>query len=64
MGTLFTGIFIAFVALAVYLQRRKLAEMQALMLGGSVLPGCVIAEAIVLFLIAVVFAGAYFAGLS
>ena len=64
MATVFAGVFIAIVALAVFLQRRRLAQMQALMLGGSVLPGCVTVEAIVLFLIAIVFFVAYFHGLS
>lgn len=64
MSTLFVAIFIAAVALVVFLQRRRLAEMQALILGGSVLPGCVVAEAILLLVIAIVFSVAYFRGLS
>ncbi len=64
MGTLLAGVFIAVVAAMVFIQRRRLAEMQALILGGSVLPGCVVAEAIVLFVIAAVFAAAWFNGLS
>lgn len=64
MSTLFVAIFIAAVALVVFLQRRRLAEMQALLLGGSVLPGCVVAEAILLLMIAIVFSVAYFRGLS
>ena len=50
---IFAGVFIAIVAVIVFLQRRRLAHAQALVLGGSVLPGCVVAEAIVLLLIAV-----------
>lgn len=53
---IFAGIFIAIVAIIVFLQRRRLAHAQALILGGSVLPGCVVAEAIVLLLIAVAIA--------
>jgi hypothetical protein len=64
MSTLFVAIFIAAVALVVFLQRRRLAEMQALILGGSVLPGCVVAEAILLLVIAIVFSVAYFRGTS
>jgi hypothetical protein len=54
--TLFAAIFIAIVAVVVFLQRRRLAHAQALVLGGSIMPGCVIAEAIVLLLIAVLIA--------
>jgi hypothetical protein len=50
------AIFLAIVAVVVFVQRRRLAHAQALVLGGSVLPGCVIAEAIVLLLIAVMIA--------
>ena len=53
MGALLAGLFIAIVAIVVFLQRRSLAQAQALVLGGSILPGCVIAEAVVLFLIAI-----------
>ena len=63
MPTLFIALFIAVVALVVFAQRRRLAQMQAMTLGGSVGPGCVIAEAIVLLVIAIVFAAAYFSGL-
>jgi hypothetical protein len=54
--TLFAAVFIAIVAIIVFLQRRRLAHAQALVLGGSIMPGCVIAEAVVLLLIAVVIA--------
>lgn len=53
---LIAAIFIAIVAVVVFLQRRRLAHAQALVLGGSILPGCVIAEAVVLLLIAVMIA--------
>lgn len=45
--------FVAIVALAVFFERRALARFQANILGGSVLPGCVIGEAIALLLVAV-----------
>jgi hypothetical protein len=50
---LLAGLFIAIVAVVVFLRRRDLAHAQALVLGGSILPGCVIAEAVVLLLIAI-----------
>ncbi|HYC62315.1 MAG TPA: hypothetical protein VEK79_22375 [Thermoanaerobaculia bacterium] len=56
MLSLFAGVFIAIVAVVVYLRRRELAHAQAAVLGGSILPGCVIAEAVVLLLIGVAIA--------
>ncbi|HYH10034.1 MAG TPA: hypothetical protein VEK11_23495 [Thermoanaerobaculia bacterium] len=44
--------FLAVVAVIVFAQRKQLAKLQAGILGGSVFPGCVVAEAIVLLLIA------------
>jgi hypothetical protein len=44
--------FIAVVGVIVILQRRALARAQALVLGGSILPGCAVAEGIALLLIA------------
>jgi hypothetical protein len=63
MGPLFIAIFIAVVALLVFAQRRRLAQMQAMTLGGSIGPGCVVVEAVVLLLIGIAFAVAYFSGL-
>ena len=60
MTALLSALFIAIVAVVVFLRRRPLAHAQALVLGGSILPGCVVAEAIVLLLIAVVIAIAGF----
>lgn len=40
-------------AIAILIKRRDFAALQANVLGGSILPGCVIAEAIVLFVIAI-----------
>lgn len=54
--TLFAAVFIAIVAIVVFLQRRRLAHAQALILGGSIMPGCVVAEAVVLLVIAILIA--------
>ncbi len=58
MVALLAGLFIAIVAVVVLFRRRQLAHAQALILGGSILPGCVIAEAAVLLLIAIAIAAA------
>ena len=50
------GAFIALVGIAVILQRRSLARAQAMVLGGSILPGCVIAEGVALIAIALAIA--------
>ena len=50
---MFIAIFVAVVAVIVFVQRRPLASLQAGLLGGSVVPGCVVAEAVVLLAIAV-----------
>jgi hypothetical protein len=63
MLNLFIAIFIAIVAVLVFIQRRRLAQMQAMTLGGSIGPGCVVAEAVVLLVIGIVFGVAYFSGL-
>jgi hypothetical protein len=56
MASLLAGAFIAIVAVVVVLRRQQLAHAQALVLGGSILPGCVIAEAVVLLLIGIAIA--------
>ena len=48
-----SAIFLAVIGVVVIATRRSLARLQALVLGGSVLPGCAVAEGIVLLLIAV-----------
>jgi hypothetical protein len=63
MGVLLAAIFLAIVAAVVYVQRRPLAHVQAMVLGGSIAPGCVIGEAIVLLVLALIFAAAHFMGL-
>jgi lysylphosphatidylglycerol synthetase-like protein (DUF2156 family) len=64
MSTLAAAAFIVVVAVAVYVQRRRLAQMQAMTLGGSIGVGCVVAEAVVLLLIALAFVVAHFSGVS
>ena len=49
----FAPAFIALVAVVVFLQRRPLARAQANVLGGSVMPGCVIVEAVALVILAI-----------
>jgi hypothetical protein len=49
----FGSTFIAIVAVVVFVQRRQLARAQALVLGGSILPGCVVIEAIALLVLAI-----------
>jgi hypothetical protein len=44
--------FLVAVAIGIVLDRRRLAHLQAMVLGGSVVPGCVVVEAVVLALIA------------
>ena len=45
--------FLVVVALAMVLQRHSLARMQALIFGGSMPAGCVVAEAVALHVLAV-----------
>jgi hypothetical protein len=56
MISIAAGVFIAIVAAVVFIRRRQLAHAQALILGGSIFPGCVIAEAVVLLLIGIAIA--------
>lgn len=55
-------VFIALVGAAVVAARRPLAKMQGAFAGGRVLPGCVIAEGIVLIVLALVLFLLYRAG--
>jgi hypothetical protein len=48
--------FVAFVGIGMLLWRRQLARLQALVLGGSILPGCVVAQGATLVVIALVIA--------
>jgi len=62
-GIWLVALFLVAVAIAVYVKRRELAHLQAAILGGSVVPGCVVAEAILVLLIAVAFVLAARSGL-
>ena len=55
-------LFVA-VGVAMILARKPLAHGQALIFGGSVVPGCVLAEAIAMFVIAALMVVAYRYGL-
>jgi len=55
-------LFVA-VGAAMIFARKPLADGQAIVFGGSVVPGCVIAEAIAMFVAAVVMIVAYRYGL-
>jgi hypothetical protein len=55
-------VFVAVVGIAVILARRPLAKVQAALAGGSVLPGCVIAEGVFLLVLALVLFLLYRAG--
>jgi len=48
--------FIVLVALALFVERRRMAGIQAAVIGGTVNPGCIVAEVIVLVLIALAIA--------
>ena len=56
MLAIVAGAFIALVGFFVILERRRLAQAQALVLGGSVLPGCAVVEGAVLIAIGVAIA--------
>ena len=51
-----SALFIVLVALALFVVRRQMAEAQAAVIGGSVPPGCVVAEVIALVAIALTIA--------
>jgi hypothetical protein len=55
-------LFVA-VGAAMIVARKPLAHSQAILFGGSVVPGCVIAEAIAMFVLAVLMIVAYRYGL-
>ncbi|HEX7705310.1 MAG TPA: hypothetical protein VF701_02530 [Thermoanaerobaculia bacterium] len=58
--------FVLLVAIFIFAQRRRLAAMEGLVVGGSVGPGCVTAQAIILLAlglaIAVLIATGFFGG--
>lgn len=53
----------AAIAAILYAKRRQAAEIQALLYGGSMLPGCVIAEAVAVLLIAAIIVVLYVTGM-
>ena len=56
------AVFLALVAAIVFYARRQLASMQAAVLGGSILPGCVTAQALALLALAILIVLAHVAG--
>jgi len=50
----FGPVFIAAAAIVIVIKRRQLALMQSQILGGSVMPGCIITEAVALLILAAV----------
>ena len=54
--------FLLAVSMAMIIARRQLAAMHSMTFGGNVAPGCVVAEAAVLLVVAAVMAAAYLAG--
>ena len=63
MPAVLSAAFLVIVAAVVAMQRKPLAEMQALVIGGRLGPGCVIAQAIVLVVIAIAILIAWRTGL-
>lgn len=51
MFAIVAGTFVALIGAGVIFERRRLAHAQALVLGGSILPGCAVVEGAVLVLI-------------
>jgi hypothetical protein len=56
------ALFIA-IAIVLYAKRRQAAEMQALLYGGSMLPGCVVAEVVAVLVIAALILVLHFRGM-
>ena len=56
-------IVLAVAGIATILARRQLAELQSMLAGGTLLPGCVVAEGIAILLLAVAVAVAAWMGL-
>ncbi|HEX2833834.1 MAG TPA: hypothetical protein VHW00_12550 [Thermoanaerobaculia bacterium] len=59
---LWSLVFVAIVGVTVIFLRRPLAQQQAFLAGGRVLPGCVIAEGVFLIVLALVLYLLYRAG--
>lgn len=57
MGWFVAGsVLVALAGVGMIVFRRRLAEMQAMLAGGSITPGCAVAEGIALILLAVAIA--------
>jgi len=56
------ALFVMLVAAGFLVWRRALAEMHSILLGGTLGPGCVIAEAVAMLLLALFLVAAHFAG--
>lgn len=54
--------FLTITAVAMFVTRRQLASLHSMTFGGNVAPGCVVAEALVLVLVAAVMVIAYLSG--
>ena len=55
MGWMLAGsLLVALAGVGLIVFRRQLAEMQALLAGGSITPGCAVAEGIALMVLAIV----------
>ena len=50
--TWFAAAFLALIGVLVIVQRRALARAQAMVLGGTIVPGCAVVEGVALLLIA------------
>jgi len=51
------------VGIAMIATRRQLVELHAIVMGGSAMPGCIVAEAVVLFILAALIVVAHRAGM-
>ncbi len=59
----FAAVFFLLISVALLVMRNQVAQLQAMILGGSIVPGCVIAEAIVVAVLALVLVLAYSNGI-
>ena len=58
-----TALLFIIVGLAIFIGRVRLAEMHAITLGGTVTPGCIVLEAVVMIVLAIILIAAHLAGL-
>jgi hypothetical protein len=62
MIAVLSAAFLVALAFVVLMQKKQLAQLQALMVGATVAPGCVVAEAVALVLLAVAIVIAHLSG--